>query len=383
MRDARAAPSVRRFPLDGGLLLLDASSGSLFAFNDAARHVWDLIVAGRSGDVLISEYAGWWGISASRAQDDVSAILDQWHEFGLLDGGARAEAPPRPAAAAAAGVHEPRRVSEWTCTIRGTAIRFAVENGAAPTVRPLFAHLETPDARPQARLEIRTASGGGMLLVQDGVERIRTDDSGLLAGALQQAVLERIHGDVAWLALMHGAALARDGGGIGLAGPSGSGKSTLAAGLLQAGYDYMADDMIALSAPDGAIMPWPMPLSIKPGSLDVVAARYPELARAPRYRTKDLEARLLVPGEHAWNSVPAKLRTLVFPRFAAGATGDLRRISTFEAVERLLADRIWLGYPLTEARVAAFVTWLMDIPTYAVTYGELDDGVRLIESMRE
>ncbi|MES2196403.1 MAG: PqqD family peptide modification chaperone [Pseudomonadota bacterium] len=382
MRDARVAPSVRRFPIDGGLLLLDTSSRSLFAFNDAARHVWDLIVAGRSGDVLISEYAAWWGIPASRAQDDVSAILNQWHDFGLLDGGAHAAERPRPALTAGS-ICEPRRVSEWTCTISGTAIRFAVENGAVPNVRPLFAHLETPDARPQTRLEISTASGGEMLLVEDGVERIRTDDSGLLAGALQQAVLERIHRDVAWLALVHGAALARDGSGIGLAGPSGSGKSTLAAGLRQAGYDYMADDMIALSAPDGAIMPWPMPLSIKPGSLDAVAARFPELARAPRYRTKDLEARLLVPPEDAWDASPVKLRTLVFPRFAAGAAAGLQRISTFEAVERLLADRIWLGYPLTEMRVAAFVAWLMNTPAYAMTYGELDDGVRLIESIRQ
>ncbi len=381
MGEARIAPSVRRFPLDGGLLLLDTSSRSLFAFNDAARHVWDLIAAGRSGDGLISEYAGWWGIPASRAQDDVSSILTQWRDLGLLDGGERAGTRPR--AAAAGGIREPRRVSEWTCTIRGTAIRFAVEDGVAPTVRPLFAHLETPDAQPLTHLEIRTASGGEMLLVEDGIERIRTGDYGQLAGALQQTLLERIHRDVTWLALMHGAALARDGGGIGLAGPSGSGKSTLAAGLLQAGYDYMADDMIALSAPDGEIMPWPMPLSIKPGSLDVVTARYPGLARARRYRTKDLEARLLVPSEDAWNSGPVKLRTLVFPCFAAGAAAELRRISAFDAIERLLADRIWLGYPLTELRVAAFVSWLQHIPAYAISYGELDDGVRLIEGIRD
>ena len=384
MLDLRAASSVRRFPVDGGLLILDTASQRLFAFNDAARHVWDLIGDGRSGTDLVGEFAAWWGIPASRAQDDVSSILAQWRDLGLLDGRGRVPSPPvssSPAARKTAPAPGLRSASAWICTVRGIAIQFAVENDAAPTIRSLFAHLETPDARPQTRLEIRTAPNSDMQLVADGVERIRTSDAGQLVGALQQTVLERIHRDVDWLGLIHGAAIARDGKGIGLAGASGSGKSTLAAGLLSAGFDYLADDMIALSAPDGAIMPWPLPLSIKPGSLDVIAARHPELAQAPSYRTKGLDARLLVPADSAWDAKPVKLRTLVFPRFAVGATAGLQRISAFDAVERLLGDRIWLGYPLTEARVAAFLTWLNEIPAYAIVYGELDDGVRLIESI--
>lgn len=382
MRNARAAPAVHRMAVDGGLLLLDASSGCLYAFNDAARHVWDLLAAGRSDEALVDEFAAWWGISVSRAQDDVSSIVAQWRDLGLLDGFRRGAAPVRSAPDAAAGCsHPPQSAAEWTCTIRGTVIQFAVENGVAPTIRALFAHLETPDLRPQTRLEIRSAPGNEMLLIENGFERIRTGDAGLLTGALQQAVLERIHDNVDWLALIHGAALARSGAGIGLAGPSGSGKSTLAAGLLKAGFDYLADDMIALSAPDGAIMPWPLPLSIKPGSQDAVSARHPELAQAPRYSTKGLEARLLVPPDSAWDTAPVKMRALVFPRFTAGAAADMQRISAFDAVERLLADRIWLGYPVTEARVIAFLTWLNDTPAHVMTYGDLDDGVRLIEGV--
>ncbi len=381
MRNARAAPAVRRMAVDGGLLLLDASSGCLYAFNDAARHVWELIEAGRSGEALADEFAAWWGISVPRAQDDVASIVAQWRDLGLLDGFRRA-APARSAPDDAAGCfRQPQAATEWTCTIRGTVIRFAVENGVAPTIRALFAHLETPDLRPRTRLEIRSAPGNEMLLTENGFERIRTGDAGQMAGALQQAVLERIHDNVDWLALIHGAALARSGAGIGLAGPSGSGKSTLAAGLLKAGFDYLADDMIALSAPDGAIMPWPLPLSIKPGSQDAVSARHPELAQAPRYRTKGLEARLLVPPDSAWDAAPVKMRALVFPRFIAGAAADTQRISTFAAVERLLADRIWLGYPLTESRVSAFLTWLNVTPAHVITYGELDDGVRLVEGV--
>jgi hypothetical protein len=386
MHHARASTSVRRFPVDGGLLLLDTSSGRLFAFNDAARHVWDLVAAGRSDETLVNDFAAWWGISASRAGADVLSILTQWRDVGLLDSHERVPAPPRCMSFAAADsrhASEPQWASEWTCTIRGKAIQFAVGNGVAPTVLPLFKHLETPGVRPQARLEISAASANEMLLVDDGIERIRTEDAGQLMGAIQQAMLEHIHSDVVWLGLIHGAAVARNNEGIGLLGPSGSGKSTLTAGLLSAGFDYLADDLIALSAPYGAIVPWPLPMSIKPGSLDVIAARHPKLKKAPRYRTKGLDASLLVPANSVWDTEPVKLRKIVFPSFVAGATADLQPISSFDTVARLLSDRIWFGHPVTEERVTAFLTWLNDISSYAITYGELDDGVRLIESILE
>jgi Coenzyme PQQ synthesis protein D (PqqD) len=382
MHHARPSASIRRFPIDGGLLLLDTSSGRLFAFNDAARHVWDLLAAGRFDEALVNDFAAWWGIPPSRAQTDVLSILTQWRELGLLDGYEPAAAPSR-CISFADGDHtpEPEWASEWTCTIRGKAIQFAVGNGVAPTIFPLFKHLETPGVRPQTRIEIRAASGNEMLLVEDGIERIRTSDAGELAGAVQQTVLERIYPGVVWLALIHGAAVARNNEGIGLAGPSGSGKSTLTAGLLSAGFDYLADDMIALSAPCGAIVPWPLPLSIKPGSMEVIVARHPELSQAPRYHTKGLEASLLIPPGSVWDSEHVKLRAMVFPRFVAGATADLQPISSFDTVARLLNDRIWLGHPVTEERVTAFLEWLNDTASYAIAYGELEDGVRLVESI--
>ena len=384
MDSVRAAASIRKLPIEGGLLLLDTSSNSLFAFNDTARHVWDLLAGGESNEGLVGAFAAWWGISSSRAQADVSSILTQWHHLGLLADSEHTPAPLRSVPIVAAdnsSAPQTQRTVEWICTIRGKTIEFAVGNDLAPKIRSLFQHLETPHARPQARLEIKLSPDDEMVLVEAGIERMRAGDLGQLLGALYQTVLERVHPDVVWLAVLHGAAVAHNDAGIGLAGPSGSGKSTLAAGLLNAGFDYLADDMIALAAPDGMILSWPLPLSIKPGSIDVISAHYPKLAQAPFYRTKGLDARLLVPPSSVWHSEPVRLRKLVFPRFSAGATAHLQRISLFDAVERLLSDRIWLGYPITEQRVAGVLTWLNDVPAFTITYGSLDDGVRLIESI--
>jgi hypothetical protein len=71
----------------------------------------------------------------------------------------------------------------------------------------------------------------------------------------------------------------------------------------------------------------------------------------------------------------------VFPYYTAGVPAELRRLSPFQTIERLLSDRIWLGSPITEERVAAFLAWLEDIPAYALTYADLDDAARLIEDV--
>lgn len=84
--DIRPSALVRRFPIEGGLLLLHGGSNCLFAYNDTARHVWDLIEAGRTAEDLAPEFAQAWGIPLSRAHADVASIMAQWRIQDLLAG---------------------------------------------------------------------------------------------------------------------------------------------------------------------------------------------------------------------------------------------------------------------------------------------------------
>jgi hypothetical protein len=68
----------------------------------------------------------------------------------------------------------------------------------------------------------------------------------------------------------------------------------------------------------------------------------------------------------------------VFPCFDDGAESSARRLSSFETIELLLSDRVWLGNPVTEQRKSAFLPWLERTPAYGLSYGNLADGMRLI-----
>lgn len=307
-------------------------------------------------------------------------MLAHWRMHGLIGDTAPAIVDvgtplgQQTAGDASAAAHDSAR---WHCRIRDLTVSFSVERADdISNLRTLFQPFEVDASGADLRLDIARRDGAEWILHADGDERIRTAESALLLGAVHQAILERLHPQTTWLALIHGGAIARSGNGVALAAPSGSGKTTLIAYLAANGFDYLADDLIALGRPHGDIVPWPMPMSIKPGSVEVLSSRYPELARAPTYRTKTLDARLLPPQAGAWERSPVRLSCVVFPEFRAGSPAQMVALTPFEALQRLLADRIWIGYPLTEANVQAFLDLLDRTPAFALTYEDLADAAR-------
>lgn len=375
--------SVRTLDTGSGLLLLDTSSNCLCAYNDSARYAWQLVRDGWSGDALADKFAEHFAIPLATARRDTDAILDEWRSRGLIGTGGVARC-----ATDAGGVDHGRGApvatwaATWSCRFRGCDMSFAVEDTLrAAGLRALFQHLEVPTESAQVRIEVTGAEADEAMLAVDGTERVRTSDPGVLIGALYQAVLQKIHPRIDWLALVHGGALARNGVGIGLPAPSGSGKTTLIAYLMTRGFEYLADDLLAIAAPDGSIVPWPMPLGVKDGSMELLASLHPALRGSPSYPTRGRNARLLLPATDAWEREPTPLRCLIFPRFVTDAPARCSPLSPFEALERLLRDRIWFGYPLAEDRVQAFVTWLEDTPSYAISYSSAEAAARCVEEV--
>jgi hypothetical protein len=251
-------------------------------------------------------------------------------------------------------------------------------------LRALLQHLEIDceDGKPDEMLiEVRPLTSGAKLLEVDGLEVVRTRDSGLILGGIYQALLQRLHPDADLFALIHGGAVAFDGRGLGLPGASGSGKSTLVAALVAEGFSYCADDLLALGAPRGTALRWPVPLSLKSGSWAVLRSYYPDIENAPAYRSKGFDARLIVLPDEVWHEPALPLAAFVFPNYQDGAELALERLEPFEALALLLNDRIWLGWPLQEQRVRRFLDWFGTVPHYRLTFGSLPAATQALRSL--
>ena len=162
MTEQRPAPWVRKLAADGGLLLLDTASNCLSAYNRTAQLVWELLEQSGSETELVAGFAARCGIANDLACKDVRAIIRQWQWQGLLSANGSSERSTKrwtaPVSTDWLQAPTPHWVGTFTCTIRSTVFAFAIEPPNLIDFVPIFfKHLETPDALPDVRIEIREA----------------------------------------------------------------------------------------------------------------------------------------------------------------------------------------------------------------------------------
>lgn len=175
--------------------------------------------------------------------------------------------------------------------------------------------------------------------------------------------------------LFHAAALEASGTGIVLPGASGSGKSTLAAALARAGHGYLTDELTAFDLDRGELLPYPKPITVKPGSFGVLADMDPHAGGA--------EWQVPVGGDsgravgHA--CAPG---LLVFPRYDAGAPNAVAPLSDTEAFFALALNAVnMLAHGA--AGTAALGAMVARCQCVALTFSDLAAACDLIGSLAE
>ncbi len=358
---------LRAIDFEDGLITLD-NAGTMRVFDALAAALWYALAQGHDPITLVEDIAAAQGRLAGEAAND---LIRLWHEPPSPDNSP--ESPPL--------ATPPFSPVCWNASLCGLDLAISAEAQQAEWLRMIL-----PEARKSAdgtahRIAILPSGGGVQALIVEGREILRTHEPDLLQGAIYQACLDIRHGHPDWRAIMHGAAVALGDGAIGLPAPSGSGKSTLTALLLARGYSYLADDLLAI-LPDGAAAPWPTAISVKPGSLEIVDQAWPgALAAAQRRIAKGLDTRLLSVPQNQCVAAPVRLRALVMPRYDPGGDNRLTPLRPLDALAELARDRLWIGYPLTPARIADFTAWLKQLPCFMIRYNmpaRVDDALREI-----
>jgi hypothetical protein len=232
-------------------------------------------------------------------------------------------------------------------------------------------------------VEIRKDEAGDLVLRCDGAEVLSVASSAEMTGGLFQTLLSRIHSYDDWLAIIHGGAVALNNRALLLPGSSGSGKSTLGAFLVARGFDYLSDDMIAVTRP-GDIARWPIPISLKQGSWGPLAPYLPELASLSSAQVWVRTVKYWPVPAASWDAPDCPARVFVFPKFdLATKSPRLTPLNPLEALQRLISDRIWLGYPLRAPAVENFLAWLSRMRSYELHYGSFDSIEELLRGVLE
>ena len=137
--------------------------------------------------------------------------------------------------------------------------------------------------------------------------------------------------------VFHAAGLARAEYGLILCGASGRGKSTLAAKLIASGYDYLTDELVAVSPERAEMRGLARSLALKEGSASVwqnslTASTPPDLTHFSN-GVSWLAPELLRPDCVRHSAQP---RLLLFPDYTAGHPFTAQPLSTAKAVLYLM-----------------------------------------------
>lgn len=183
--------------------------------------------------------------------------------------------------------------------------------------------------------------------------------------------------------IIHAAVLERHGRAVILPAPPGSGKSTLCAALVTRGWRLLSDEMTLVRLDNGAVLPVPRPVSLKNGSIDVIRGFAPDavLSRPVENTVKGTIAHLKPPRDSIVRAAePARVASIVFPRFEAGAATSLTPLPKARAFMQV-AENAFNYQALGGAGFAALGRLIDTSSQYAFHYSRLDEAMAAFERL--
>ncbi|MBF0127541.1 MAG: PqqD family peptide modification chaperone [Magnetococcales bacterium] len=359
------------FPLEDALVVCRDAPPSVFLLNATGRLLWEGLARGLDQATLVAELAATFGMAPDALHHDVAAFIATLQALQQEPPVSR-DSPPVAPLPRSAPCHACR-----TYRLLDTPVAIRFETAAIEAdAHPHLAWAASLEAAPVTVFTLQR-HGTGVAVWQDD----------LLIGYGENPLCLRffLHSALAVSArpgmrrptsVFHAGAVALDHRCLVLAGASGQGKSTLAAALCHAGFRFVAEDILPVDLHARRAFLVPTALSIKSGSWEILARRYPELGRASVHAatrgrsTRFVTARSLL-GEKAPRAFD--LAFLLFPRYAANATTILTPLSPVQVIQWLLHGGGWVQVHPDE--VCALLELVQKTPAFSLLYSDLDGAI--------
>jgi hypothetical protein len=247
-------------------------------------------------------------------------------------------------------------MSTLVVEVLGTAVRIAAPAPILAQLRESLADLE-PSAGTDRVLALAPREDGLDLL--DGGQVVRRGIEPDLGAATVVWRLNAIARESTVHVLLHGACVAGPrGGGVLLVGGSGVGKSTLAAACVDAGLAYLSDEVVAIDARTGLVVPYAKPLS--------------------------LDGERLVPASALGcvASTAVAPVALVFPRYRPGADTSVVRLDAAWAFAVLASHATNLAV-LRRTAVARLAGLVLACPAFQLTHADAGQAATIVMTEAE
>ena len=375
-------------PLGAHRLLARPGDRRLWLLDPPAAALWDLYAAGYDARQLAALLGDSHGLDATTAAAQVTQLLRDWQQAGMLD---TALAMPAafglgdPAEPVAPPPHPlPASPGAWMLRVADRRVGLDLAFlGDPPGLTAGFPVSRIGPRGPGPTLDHRLRLTGDphawcLWLDETPHAQGTTRDAALLAslGALFLIGAR----PAAHLLIAHGAGLvAPDGRGLLLTAPGGSGKSTLAAALNAQGFGLLSDDVVPVTLA-GELLGLNLPLCLKAGSWPVLLGCRPDLGTAPPVQRYGQTVRFLAPLTPAVTQ-PVPTALILLTGYQPGQAPAAVPVPPAAALQGLLAAEAVIR-DLTQAKLEALARWVTRVPAWRLTYPDLESGLALIAAIR-
>jgi hypothetical protein len=169
-----------------------------------------------------------------------------------------------------------------------------------------------------------------------------------------------------------------------LPGSAGHGKTTLTAALSHGDGLYLSDEIGLLDRDSLGVLPMPLAMTIKPGSVEPLRHLYPSIALLEEHVREDHQpVRYLAPPRNRceYDQTPRPARWVVFPHYEPGVDTQVTALSPTEGLTRLLDESLVLPTGLGRSNVAMLVDWVRQLDFYDLRLSSLEPALQAIRQV--
>ncbi len=281
------APGLRSVKLDGSTVLFDRSRGLSHLLNASAALVWACLDGATSVDEVVEQVVTATGAARPQIEADVTRVVEEFASNGLFDDGndtpatassdpGRWDGPRERALGRRAWpeVRTPRRAGGTTFALRcdDPVVASTLDSVLAclPVAGAATHHISIVDRGARPAPEAEAPHAVDLRLYVDGEAFGRASSAQQAADQVLTRVNRLAIDHTPGRVLLHAGAVERAGKVVVIAGVSGRGKSTLTAAMVQAGWGYLSDEMVAIDPDTWRVEPFTKALDLSAGSLELL-----------------------------------------------------------------------------------------------------------------
>jgi len=162
---------------------------------------------------------------------------------------------------------------------------------------------------------------------------------------------------------------------------SGSGKSTLSTYLMEQDFDFLTDE-VAVIDKKGYMRPIPMAITLKEGSWKALEEHGISLSNLSIHRRFDGQnIRFLSPKNIATENLDVAGAYLIFPRYEAGETTQIKKISTLETLSHITASGYEVMDSFDKTTIAQWIKIVEGFKKFTLIYSDMEDARQEIEKL--